>query len=181
MKLALRMTLVLTGIGLFSGGVLALSYEATKARIEANAKRAQEEAARALLPGATTLREHRIDRSTLYYEGLDQSGQLLGYAVITQGPGFQGVIKLAFGVDPQLRECRGVIILEQVETPGLGARISEEGWRAQFKGLLFPLEVVKGKRQKPNQVEAVTGATISSRSVCNIVNAGLDKLREALK
>ncbi len=180
MKLALRMTLVLTGIGLVSGGALALTYEATKLKIEENMRRARAEAARRLLPDAEGFEEHEIDRHTLYMVG-KRGPETVGYVIVHTGPGFQGNITAAFAVDTGFGKILGIEILEQVETPGLGARIVEEGWRSQFKGLLLPLEVIKGKRQKPNQVEAITGATISSRSVCELVNEGVRKVKEAVK
>lgn len=180
MKLALRMTLVLTGIGLVSGGALALTYEATKLKIEENMRRARAEAAKRLLPEAQEFEERELDRSTLYMVG-KKAGQTVGYVIVHTGPGFQGNITAAFAVDPGFEKVLGLEVLEQVETPGLGARITEEGWRSQFKGLLLPLEVVKGKRQNPHQVEAITGATISSRSLTNLVNEGVKKVKEALK
>ncbi len=177
MKLALRMTLVLTGIGLASGGALALTYEATKLKIEENMRRARAEAAKRLLPEAKEFEEHEVSRETLYMIG-KKNGQTVGYVVVQTGPGFQGNIVVAFGVDTSLSKVLGIEVLEQVETPGLGARIVEEGWRAQFKGLLLPLEVIKGKRQKPNQVEAITGATISSDAVAKIINKGVEVLKK---
>jgi electron transport complex protein RnfG len=181
MKLALRMILVLTGIGLFSGGSLALTYNATIRKIEDNERKAKELAAREVIPGATKVEETVIDRACSYFKGYDDAGNLVGYAVLNAEPGFQGNVKLIFGVTPDFKHSTGLIVLDNVETPGLGNRIVEEPWRAQFTGLELPGEVVKGARSKENQVVAVTGATISSRAVVRIVNNGLAKFQEALK
>ncbi len=181
MKLALRMIAVLTGIGLFSGGSLALSYNATINRIQENAKRAKELAAREVIPGATRVEETVIDRACSYFKGYDDKGNLVGYAVLNSEPGFQGNIKIIFGLTPDFGHATGLIVLDNVETPGLGNRIVEEPWRAQFTGLALPGEAVKGQKSKDNQIVAITGATISSVAVVRIINNGLAKFREALK
>ncbi len=181
MKLALHMTLVLTGIGLFSGGALALTYTATQAKIHENEVKAKREAAKTVIPGAAKVEEVEIDRSTSYFKGLDGSGNLVGYAVLNTEPGFQGNIKLIFGVTPDLSHATGMVVLENVETPGLGNRIVEEDWRSQFNGVALPAQVVKSEPTSDNQILAITGATISSTAVVRIVDNGLEKLREALK
>lgn len=175
------MILVLTGIGLFSGGSLALSYNATINRINENERRAKEQAAKNVIPGSVKVEETVIDRATSYYKGFDEAGNLVGYAVISSEPGFQGNIKLIFGVTPDFRHATGLIILDNVETPGLGNRIVEEPWRAQFNGLALPGEAVKGAKSKDSQIVAITGATISSNAVVRIINNGLAKFQEALK
>ncbi|MEO0212063.1 MAG: RnfABCDGE type electron transport complex subunit G [candidate division WOR-3 bacterium] len=181
MKLALRMIAVLTGVGLFSGGSLALTYNATINRIGENDRRAKELAAKEVIPGAVRVEETVIDRSTSYFKGYDESNSLVGYAVMNSEPGFQGNIKLIFGVTPDLKHATGLIILDNVETPGLGNRIVEEPWRAQFSGLELPCEAVKGTKSKENQIVAITGATISSKAVVRIINNGLAEFQEALR
>ncbi|MGC8894542.1 MAG: RnfABCDGE type electron transport complex subunit G [candidate division WOR-3 bacterium] len=181
MKLALRMTLVLTGIGLFSGGSLALTYNATIERIGENEKRAKELAAREVIPGATKVEETVIDRDCSYFKGYDDAGNLVGYAILNAEPGFQGKIKLIFGVTPDFKHATGLIVLDNVETPGLGNRIVEKDWRGQFSGLALPCEATKGAKSSDNQIVAITGATISSKAVVRTINNGLAKFQEALK
>jgi electron transport complex protein RnfG len=181
MKLALRMIAVLTGVGLFSGGSLALTYNATIKKIGENERKAKELAAREVIPGAARVEETVIDRACSYFKGYDEAGNLVGYAVLNSEPGFQGNIKLIFGVTPDFKHSTGLIILDNVETPGLGNRIVEEAWRAQFKGLALPGEAVKGTKSAENQIVAITGATISSKAVVRIINNGLMKFQEAVK
>jgi len=73
-------------------------------------------------------------------------------------------------------------VLEQKETPGLGARIVEAGWREQFAGkpARRPLKVSKAATGE-EEVQAVTGATISSESVVSIVNEAVAGFRRALQ
>jgi electron transport complex protein RnfG len=66
-----------------------------------------------------------------------------------------------------------MIVLEQLETPGLGAEIDGEKFVSQFRGLATrpPISYVKGKApEKDNEVQAITGATISSKAVVDIIN-----------
>ena len=67
----------------------------------------------------------------------------------------------------------GVSILEMSETPGLGARTAEEAFRAQFRGKAAggSLTVTKTPPESAMQVQAVSGATISSTAVTTAVNA----------
>jgi len=175
------MILVLTGIGLFAGGSLALTYNATIAKINENDRVAKQGAAKKVIPGAARVEETELDRYSSYFTGYDDAGKVVGYAVLNMGAGFQGNIKLIFGVTPDLSRATGLIILDNVETPGLGNRIVEESWRGQFNGLALPGEVTKGQARKESDVVAITGATISSRAVTRIVNDGLAKIQGALK
>ena len=67
-----------------------------------------------------------------------------------------------------------------METPGLGTKVTETEFKNQFNGLQCETEVdwIKGVApSEPNEIQAVTGATISSKSVVQIVNDGLQALR----
>lgn len=135
----------------------------------------------ALVVGAREGR--KSSRAADLFEALDAQGMLKGYVIRARGQGFADVIQVLIGVTPEVDRITGLYVLEQKETPGLGNRIEEEKWRAQFQGsaALTALTVVRDKPQPgANQVRAVTGATISSRSVCEIVNAGVRKARAEL-
>ena len=85
-------------------------------------------------------------------------------------------------VDPKMETITGLFILEQKETPGLGNKIIESQWRGQFTGKKTApaLAVTKTGASAPNEIDAVTGATISSRTVTDIVNGAIGALREPL-
>jgi electron transport complex protein RnfG len=112
------------------------------------------------------------------FKALDGSGQTKGYVIQARGQGFADVIQVLIGVDAEARQITGLYVLEQKETPGLGNKITEPAWCAQFKDKpAEALEAVKGNPAAPNQVRAVTGATISSVSVCQIVNDAVKALK----
>ena len=99
--------------------------------------------------------------------------QLAGWVIKASGPGYADKIELLIGVDPEVQALTGLFVLEQKETPGLGNKITSPAWRRQFAGQFTarPLAVVKGTSGGAGQtIDALTGATISSRSVTRIVN-----------
>ena len=115
------------------------------------------------------------------YRAVDKDGKLVGWVVKASGQGFADVIQLLIGLDPKAQTVTGLFVLGQLETPGLGNRIEGGSWRAQFRGksTASPLAAVK-TTPDGNQVQAVTGATISSESVCAIVNEAVAKVHKEL-
>jgi electron transport complex protein RnfG len=174
------MVLVLVLFACVSGGVLSVVYLFSAPLIQENVLAEQKRAILEVVPGAQDFEEHQ-EGDFVYYEVTDESGSLAGYAVPAQGNGYQGVIRLMIGVSPGAGEITGLEVLEQVETPGLGGRISEEIFENQFEGVEVQpqVEYVKNEQpDEPNEVQAVTGATISSRSVVTIVNRAVDRFEE---
>jgi electron transport complex protein RnfG len=86
-------------------------------------------------------------------------------------------------VDAGADTISGLFILDQKETPGLGNKIIETGWRGQFidKPADSALSVTKLGAATPLEIDAITGATISSDAVVQIVNMVLADVRPSLK
>lgn len=182
MKLEFRMIIVLTLIAIFSGFILSYTYISTRSDIERNAEMAKRNALVKVLQGAKDFEEKVIDKETTLLIAKDENGRIIGYAALTEGAGFQGKIKLMVGFDSTLTHITGLEILENVETPGLGNRIVEDWFKEQYKNRVPPITYVKGKKpEKENEIQAITGATISSKSVVKIVNTAHEKLRNFLK
>ena len=116
------------------------------------------------------------------YEASDAEQNPLGWVVKAKGQGYADNIELLFGLNPELSEITGIFVLEQKETPGLGNKIVTEEWRSQYIGQssAAPMEVVKGGNAGPGQINAITGATISSKSVTNIINSAIADLKKPL-
>ena len=177
------MVLVLSIVGVVSGGALVGIYQYAQLRIEENRKRALRAAIFEVLPGTKSY-ETIVKEGKTIYKGFDSSGRLIGYAFTGKGPGYQSTIEVMIGVGPELEKTKGIEILESVETPGLGAKIAEKTFRDQFRDLMIRpmIELVKGKPpEKPNQVQAITGATISSRAVVDILNKTIREVSKILK
>jgi Na+-translocating ferredoxin:NAD+ oxidoreductase subunit G len=107
---------------------------------------------------------------------------IAGWVVKTSGQGYADKIELLVGLDPAAETITGLFILDQKETPGLGNKIITPEWRGQFEGKKTgaTLMVVKTGAKAPVDIDAVTGATISSRAVTDIINTAVKDLREKL-
>ena len=193
-----RLVLTLTVAGLFSGLAIVSAYRLTLPMIRANQAEALREAVFQVVPGAERMQrlvwrdgslipaegespEEGQARSV--YGGYDEAGAFLGYAVPGAGAGFQDTIRLIFGYDPDAEEVTGMQVLESRETPGLGDRIYKDPeFVDEFHGLAVKPEpvLVKGEGEAPNEVDAITGATISSQAVVDIINDASDTWLERL-
>lgn len=110
-------------------------------------------------------------------------GGVAGWAVRAAGQGYADRIELILGLSPSADTITGLFILEQKETPGLGNKISDPRWRNQFIGKKTEdaIVAIKGKAANENEIDAITGATISSGSVCRIVNQIVEDVKTPLK
>lgn len=111
------------------------------------------------------------------------AGKREGWVVKSKGQGYADKIELLVGLDADAQKITGLFILDQKETPGLGNKIIEGKWRAQFlgKSTTTPLRVTKTGAKSPEEIDSVSGATISSNSVCALVNTALGDLTDKLK
>lgn len=111
--------------------------------------------------------------------GYDAGGQPVGFALLGEEPGFQDIIRLIFGYDPETGQLLGMKVLESKETPGLGDKIEKDTtFVAGFAGAATPIVGVKrgSETGRPEEVDMITGATISSRAVIGIINHRLERL-----
>ena len=112
-----------------------------------------------------------------YYLVKDEAGQPAGYVFLSSGPGLWGEITAALGFDARLEKLTGVDFLKQNETPGLGARIGEPWFREQFRGKRGPFTTVgEGEPAAENQFDAITGATLTSNFVKDLLNAAVGQV-----
>lgn len=188
MTLSARMIVVLTAIGLISGGFLAGVAQLTRDRIALNIQAEIEEAIAEVVDDAEVNQVIREEDDLIIYRELDNAGQLAGYAVQATGVGFQDKITLIFGLDETVTRITGLSIIEQKETPGLGAKIADWDAFLQFwedrdatGHLTLRKPAVKTPEELlPNEVNTITAATISSKKVLEIVNLSLEKVHELI-
>ena len=114
--------------------------------------------------------------------GVDASGNPCGYVIsATSGDGMEGDITLSMGIDMD-GKILGIAFTELNETPGLGMKAEEPAFIEQFTGKAeTQLKLVKGGASGSNEIDSISGATITSRAVVNAVNAGLDFFHNVLK
>ncbi|MCJ7579800.1 MAG: FMN-binding protein [Candidatus Aminicenantes bacterium] len=189
MSLSTRMILVLTCVGLLSGGFLAGVGLWTKDKIAYNVQQEIEQAIKTVVPGTAVSEKLHEERDFTLYAGKKEDGTLAGYAVYASGAGFQDTITIMFGTDIELKKLIRLTILKQTETPGLGANIEREDLFLKFwenRDIQASLILHKPAASSPNEltpteINTITGATISSESVLNLVNLSLEKLKEKIE
>lgn len=100
---------------------------------------------------------------------------IVGYTVKTTPNGYGGKIELLTGVDTE-GTISGIVVLDQSETAGLGARSTEDSFQAQYRGLEIdePITVSKSGEASGNQINAISGATITSNAVTKGVNVSAE-------
>ena len=112
----------------------------------------------------------------------EDSSEIESYVVIQKGPGLWGEITAGVGFDAALETFRGIEIIDQNETPGLGGRIDEPWFKEQFMGKRPPLTPVpEGDPASGSEFQAVTGASYSTEAIKNIVNAAMEYARAEIK
>ncbi len=166
------MIIVLTVIGLVSGGILAVVYNWSLPKIQENQIRETDAAIFKVLPG-TKVYDKIVKGDLTYFECYGRGEERIGTAILCKGNGYQGEIRLMVGVNADFSKFTGMTVLEQIETPGLGAEIAGKKFESQFRGLAArpPISYVKGVApEKANEIQAITGATISSKAVVDIIN-----------
>jgi len=185
MSLSSRMVVVLTGVGLLSGGFLASVGILTKDRIALNKKMEIERAIVSVVPGSVAGETLYEEKEFIVYGGKNEAGDLQGFAIYTSGIGFQDKIVLMIGVDASLSRLNGLAVLDQKETPGLGAKITDRPsflvyWENKDFTRTFSLRKPPAPAPESlsaSEVNTITGATISSEAVLSIVNAAREKVR----
>ena len=101
-------------------------------------------------------------------------GSVIGYAFLTVGKGYGGDIDILVGLEDE-ETIRGINIVAQTETPGLGNLITKNAFTSQFAGIKIDDITLK---QDGGQIDAITGATISSLAVIETVrNAAIEKVK----
>jgi len=185
----------MVGVGLLCGVIIVSVFELTRPVIDRNRAEALQRAIFQVLPLARSSSAFRLDGEAgfvrpkaaadgepLVYACYDADRKLIGVAVEAEGMGYQDVIRLIYGYSFSDDAITGIRVLESRETPGLGDRIeTDAGFLANFERLdvslasdlsavANPIEFVKpGGKQHPWQIDGITGATISSTAVADIL------------
>lgn len=181
-----KMIAVLTIVGLISGGFLTFVYEQTISKAERKSLESLRKAIFVVLPEAVDYQELKLADQILY-QGIDKSGQKVGLAFLVEGSGFQGKIEIMVGVDQDLSRLQNIQVLESVETPGLGGKITDQEFQDQFKGIAARPKITYVRNRnpvtpkKPGEIDAITGATISSKAVADMINKEIVRVWEALQ
>lgn len=184
--------LILCAITLVAGACLGGVYEMTKGPIEAANLAAKAEAYRAVLPEADsfesddlgdTLAAANTDIAGMGFgnvtvdeavTAVDGSGSLVGYVVTsTSNDGYGGAITVSVGIQAD-GTVSGIEFLTIGETAGLGMNAQKPEWKAQYSGKnVDAFSVTKNGASSDNEINAISGATITSNAVTGAVNAAV--------
>ena len=193
---AWHMYRAMVGVGVFCGLLIVSVFQVTRPIIEHNKAEALKKAIFHVLPDASTSTTYRLDDAggfqvlegegrgeQLVYAGYDDQQELVGLAVQAQGMGYQDVIGLIYGYSFAEDAIVGIQVLESKETPGLGDKIETDPAFLQnferldvsladdLSELANPIVPVKhGEKTHPWEVDGITGATISSVAIADILN-----------
>lgn len=185
-----RLIVSMAVAGFLSGLIIIAIYLVTFDTIKANKARELKAAVLQVLPGVTRMQALHLDNGQMsawsadpddmtIYAGYSNSGAFIGYALGGAGAGFQDTVRILYGYRPQLEQVVGMAVLESRETPGLGDKIYKDAaFVANFDALSIRPTIVtvkKGTKQGANEVDAITGATISSKAVVRIINQSLQQ------
>ncbi len=189
-----RLIITLSLVAMISGLLVVLVYEVTKPIIAENQRIATERAIFKVLPQAVKRLTFKVsgkqlipvdDKASgeLIYAGYDKHNKLVGLALPAAAQGYQDTVKILYGYNPYSGCITGFDVLKSTETPGFGTQITtNEDFLANFscldakvdaelKQLAHPIKTVRhGSKNKPWEIDAIAGVTITSNAVGRMLN-----------
>jgi electron transport complex protein RnfG len=196
-----RMIRTLGAIAMLSGLLVVLVFQYTKPIIAENQRIAIEKAVFKVVPGASRRVDVMLGENGVavpgedsgagekVYAAFDDQGNLKGVALASGAQGYQDIVKLLYGYDPECACIRGIKILKMTETPGLGDKIAfDPAFLKNFEALDARLNdagdalahkivaVKAGKKQSAWEVDAISGATISSVAVAKALDRSMQRV-----
>ncbi len=188
-KESIRNTVSLMLITVIAGLLLGMVYEITKKPIAEEQQRAKEEAYREVFADAESFEAIEVDSEAVEeklnkkgfdvsineaMQVFDKSGNPVGYVLtVTDHEGYGGDIQFAMGVKSD-GTVNGISFLSISETAGLGMKATEDDFKKQFADKKVDSFVyTKNGASADNEIDALSGATITTNAVTNGVNAGL--------
>lgn len=176
MKNIIKNAIILTLITLVAGTALAFVNAITKEPIELAEAKATAEAYKTVFGKADEFQELKVKKDEKVVSAVSKAlkgDEEIGFVMTAASEGYGGDIKIALGVDNE-GVVTGISILDASnETPGLGAKVKEDKFTEQFKGIKTG--------ELDSRVDAISGATYSTNGVKNAVNAALEYFEKNLK
>jgi len=197
---SLSMIVTLGGVAMLSGLLVVLTWQLTLTPIQENQRVMIEKAIFQIIPDAQQRQSYIFTEKGLeafdskkiglkFYAAYDKQGRLKGIAAEAAAQGYADMVRLLYSYDPQCECIRGFSIIKMTETPGLGDKIlTDKNFLANFnaldaslsadkKTLNHPIVTVKhGSKKNPWEIDAISGATITSKAVGKAINQGAEQL-----
>ncbi|MDO5562574.1 MAG: RnfABCDGE type electron transport complex subunit G [Synergistaceae bacterium] len=179
-RLGAVLFLITVVTGIILGGVHTMTLEPIRQAKE----REKMEALAATLPAAKEFKAVEVSGKPEYIKEVNagtDNGQLMGYNITVSSKGYGGMIDMVVGISSG-GDLMGIKILSHSETPGLGARAPEPAFSGQFKDKkAAALSIVKTAPSSDSEIQAISGATITSTAVTTGVNQAVDFWKNNLK
>ncbi len=196
-----KMLRAMVGIGILCALMIVLTYEGTLPRVTRLKAEALEKAIFKVIPGTEKTAAFQYVENNgfsavgdgevtgkIIYAGYDENQKLTGVAIEASGMGYADVIRILYGYDFEKQAVVGFYVLESKETPGLGDKIEkDESFLANFIALDVSLKddlsavknkvipVKSGMKKNEWEVDCITGATISSRAIGDIIGESTEE------
>lgn len=169
-------TAVLTIICIVVTLALSSANALTHKKIENLSIENQNKAMSKLMDGDYIKTTKTINNEEITYHVVEKDGKTIGYIFITSAKGYGDTIQVMTAINLDASVAAVEILDASGETPGLGQNITKESFYSQYTGHSHDITVVKGGSadKAKNEINAVTGATISSKAVTNAVNQAID-------
>ena len=189
---ALKNILVLFVVALVSVALLAVLNQVTMGKIEAAETEARNAVYQSVFTEAKSFteeeKEYKSEDSSIVINSVLQakgaSDEKLGYVFdVTSKNGYGGDVQIAVGIKDN-GEVTAFKVIAASETPGLGAKSMEDEYASQFAGLsgLDHIGFSKtGADRSKNEIDAISGATITTTATTQAVNAAIDLFNTQLK
>lgn len=184
------------------GLIIVSTYQGTLKPVAANKRIALERAVFKVVPGASSMREFVATTSGIqpagettpenalkFYAAYDQIGVLKGVAAEGAANGYAGEVRVLYAYDPARQAITGIGVVSMHETPGIGDKILTDPdflrnfnaldvhLNADMKSVANAVKVVKhGTKQNPWEIDAISGATITSKAVGRGIRESTEKL-----
>lgn len=185
-------------IAALCGAIIVAAYQGTYGAVQENKRIAVERAVFKVVPAAQSIVEYWAPASgeimkvgagetapegaVKFYAGYDTAGKLVGIAAEGAAKGYADNVRILFAWDPLTRKITGFSVVAARETPGIGDKVSKDrDFLANFplaaevapdgKALAHEIRTVKhGTKSQPWEIDAIAGATITSRAVGRAIN-----------
>ena len=202
---SIRMVRLLGTVSLMCGVLIVGTNLATRDRIRQNQETIMRDSVAELLPGVKKQVVYSIaakgelkvmngieGEGQRFFAGYDAQGKLAGVVIEAGERGYADVISALYSYSPATQTIIGFKVVDMRETPGLGDRVrSDEGFLANFKQLdarvengkeVHPIVTVKhGAKKNPWEIDAISGATISSRAVGRMLQKSVENVTPVIQ
>ncbi len=136
----------------------------------------EKEAMAKLMDGEYEEATETIKDAEVTYNIVKKDGKIIGYIFKTSAKGYGGEISVMTAINPDASVASVEILDASGETPGLGQNVTKESFYTRFIGMSGDIVAAKAgtANKENNEIDAWTGATISSKAVTEAVNQSLD-------